>query len=254
MAWSFGKAAAVLGLGLFGVAVFAAGAYRFGWLGGPSQDLTRCLNQDRRFTPDESIENCTAAIAGTESSKPQATALRGRAIAYEAKREYYSAIDDLNEAIRLDRSSAAAFANRGNAYRALGEVNSALADYSEALRLDPRLAVTLLARGDLYRAQGNLDRAIADYDGAIRLNPNEAANFNNRGLAYRQKGESDRAMADFEEAMRLNPRLAETFFNRGLSYAQKATTIRRSRITTKLSGCGPRSRPRFNIAAPHTGR
>jgi len=130
MAWTFEKTAAALGFGLLGIAAIAAGAYKFGWLGGQSQDLTRCLNQEHRFTPDESIENCTAAIAGTESSKSQAIALRGRAIAYNVKGEHYSAIDDLNEAIKLDRSSAAAFATRGNAYRALGEVNSAIADYT----------------------------------------------------------------------------------------------------------------------------
>ena len=48
---------------------------------------------------------------------------------YRAKGEFERAIEDYNEALRLERKYAAAFNNRGNAYRAMGEIDPAIRDY-----------------------------------------------------------------------------------------------------------------------------
>jgi tetratricopeptide (TPR) repeat protein len=76
---------------------------------------------------------------------------------------------------------ALAFNNRGVARRLKGEYDVALQDYNEAIRLNPISASQYNNRGVIYRIKGDYDRAIADYDTAIKLNTNYTAAFFARG-------------------------------------------------------------------------
>ena len=77
---------------------------------------------------------------------------------------------------------AIAFNNRGFAYANKGQHDRAIQDYDQATRLNPNLAEAFNNRGLTYANKGQNDRAIQDYDQAIKLNPNFAEAFNNRGL------------------------------------------------------------------------
>jgi len=79
---------------------------------------------------------------------------------------------------------AIAFYNRGNSYRSKGQPDRAIEDYDQAIRLNPIYALAFYNRGNAYNGKGQPDRAIEDYDQAIRLNPNYADAFSNRGLVY----------------------------------------------------------------------
>ncbi len=48
------------------------------------------------------------------------------------------AIQDFDEAIRLNPNHAKAFQNRGNAYKAKGDSERAMEDYNTAVRLNPK--------------------------------------------------------------------------------------------------------------------
>jgi tetratricopeptide (TPR) repeat protein len=114
-----------------------------------------------------------------------------------------------------------ALVNRGTAYRAKGQNDLAIEDYDQAIRIDPNLAIAFNNRGNGYDAKRQYDRAIEDYDQAIRINPNEAFALNNRGGAYSAKGQHDRAIQDYDEALRIDPNYAAAFNNRGMSYDAK---------------------------------
>jgi tetratricopeptide (TPR) repeat protein len=114
------------------------------------------------------------------------------------------------------------FFNRGNAYVAKDQNDRAIEDFDQAVRLNPNYAMAFVGRGLAYSGKGQYDRAIEDFDHAIRLNPNYAMAFNDRGHAYFSKGvaacrpaslrpcalaiaQYDRAIEDFDQAIRLNP-------------------------------------------------
>ena len=59
-----------------------------------------------------------------------------------------------------------AFNTRGVANAILGNIKNAVDDYNEAIRLNPDLRVALLNRGDLYEKQGKLKDALADFEKA----------------------------------------------------------------------------------------
>ena len=98
-----------------------------------------------------------------------------------------------------------------------GEFDRAIQDYDQAIRLNPRDADAFDGRGGAYNSKGEYDRAIQDFDQAIRLEPNAAHAFYNRGSAYYMKIEYDRAIRDYDQSIRLNPGDATTFLFRGFA-------------------------------------
>jgi tetratricopeptide (TPR) repeat protein len=117
---------------------------------------------------------------------------------------------------------ATAFDNRGVAYRLKGEYDRALQDYEQAIRLNPNSAYPYNNRGIIYRIQGDYDRAIADYDEAIWLKSGDyPAAFYNRALAYAAKGEYDQALTDFDVVMRFDAKNALALYARGLTLLKK---------------------------------
>jgi tetratricopeptide (TPR) repeat protein len=116
---------------------------------------------------------------------------------------------------------ATAFDNRGVAYRLKGEYDHALQDYEQAIRLNPDSANAYNNLGVIY-IKGDYDRAIAAYDEAIWLkNSDFPAAFYNRALAYTDKSEYDRALADFDVVMRFNAKNALALYARGLTLLKK---------------------------------
>src|ERR1700723_817978 len=66
---------------------------------------------------DTQIAACTAVIKASKGqSKDLASAFGNRGSAYFAKAQYDRAIQDFDQAIKLDPNLALAFSNRGNAY------------------------------------------------------------------------------------------------------------------------------------------
>jgi tetratricopeptide (TPR) repeat protein len=113
-------------------------------------------------TPDLVIDACTAIIQSDQKSKEElAAAFANRGYVYRNKRDYDHAIQDLDQAIKLDPNNALAFTNRGEAYANKREYDHAIQDLDQAIRLDPNNARALNDRGGAQ-----------DYDQAIRLDPN----------------------------------------------------------------------------------
>ena len=75
------------------------------------------------------------------------------------------------------------------AYADKGQLDRAIQDYDQAIRLNPNDADAFTNRGVDYADKGQYDRAVQDYNQAIRLDPNSAKAFTNRGRAYRALGE-----------------------------------------------------------------
>jgi tetratricopeptide (TPR) repeat protein len=182
------------------------------------QDHSEC----HRGSGDVAIAACTRVVNDrNESRKNRAIAYNNRGIARHNKGDLERAIEDYNEAIRLNPRHAGAYYNRGVAWRNKGDLERAIEDYSEAIRLNPRHAGAYNNRGIAWKNKGDLERAIEDYDEAIRLNPRDAGAYYNRGAARQNKGELERAIEDYSEAIRLNPRHAGAYNNRGIAWQNK---------------------------------
>ena len=81
----------------------------------------------------------------------------------------------------------------------------AIKDYSEAIRLNSKSFNAYFKRGSLYLAQQKYDEAINDYSKAIEIDPKSAEAYNNRGVAHSRKNERNLASDDFRAALALKP-------------------------------------------------
>jgi tetratricopeptide (TPR) repeat protein len=178
-------------------------------------DRSRCQSAD----PDAKIAGCTELIQSKLSTRAiLSSSYNNRGAAFVEKRDYDRAIQDYNEAIRLNPNAANSFYGRGVAYNRKGDFDRAIQDQNEAIRLNPNFAVAYDARGRANRNKGDFDHAIQDYDQAIRLNPKFATAYNNRGESRLHVGDFDHAIQDFNQAIGLNPNSPTTYVSRGLAY------------------------------------
>jgi len=181
-----------------------------------SDDVNHCYKET---SPDPAIEYCTRAI-GAQQLPPSSLAIlfTNRGNAFNSKGDYDRAIQDFEQAIRLDSNCAYAFNGLGNSRNGQGDYDQAIADYNRAIRLIPGYGYAFNGRGNAYNSKGDYDRAIRDYDEAIRFTPNYANAFNGRGNAYSSKGEYDRAIRDYDEAIRIRPNHLYALNGRGNAY------------------------------------
>ena len=131
------------------VLVFVSGLPAWGqW----SDDAERCANISG---PDQRLPYCCAAIeSGKLSTSNLAITFSNRGLLYQDKGNYDRAIQDFDQAIRLNPSGATAFFNRGNAYRLKENYYRAIQDYDQAIRLNPRYADAFINRGLAYHGKG----------------------------------------------------------------------------------------------------
>jgi tetratricopeptide (TPR) repeat protein len=132
-----------------------------------------------------------------------------RARAWSLKNEWRLALEDCDEAIRLNSTVARYRNGRGNCWSENGEYDKAIKEYDEAIQLDPRFARAFLnrsiARFEMRSETGDDDAAIKDIDEAIRLESNDALAFYWRGYVWSAKMDYGRAIRDYDEAVRLEP-------------------------------------------------
>ena len=118
--------------------------------------------------------------------------LVNRGSEFFVKHDYDHALDDLNEAIRLDPEYVPAFKYRGAVYLDTKQFGLALEDYKKAIRFEANNAEHFYNRGAAYAGLGDYDLAIADYTEALRLDfYNKAMALYYRGVA--KQAENDRA-------------------------------------------------------------
>jgi len=142
-------------------------------------------------------------ICGAKNSR-DATTCASCGTPFELRQaEGQIAIEDYDEAIRLNPNDAEAYFNRGNAYYSLNKKKRAIEDYVKAISLNSQFADAYHNRGTTYCDLGQFEQAIEDYDQAIHLNPEDAVVYNNRGNAYKLQGKKAEAIADFEKFITL---------------------------------------------------
>jgi tetratricopeptide (TPR) repeat protein len=138
-----------------------------------------------------------------------ADVLADRAQVHRARKDYDLALDDCHEALRLAPQHAEAYNVRGCVQLDQGKPDEALKAFRKAIQLAPRRALYHANRAYVHAEKKEFEPAIRSYDEALRLGPPEADWYYHRGLALEQHGNRDRAEADFREAVRLDPSYRE---------------------------------------------
>ena len=84
-----------------------------------------------------------------------------------------------------------------------GEWGEALNDCNEAIRIDPDSGAAHGYRSRVYREMKEWDKMILDCDEALRINPKDSYSYANRGYAYAETKEWNKALSDCDKAVKL---------------------------------------------------
>jgi len=183
-----------------------------------NENWARCTGPN----PDIGIDGCTAVIqSGHETPTDLARAFDWRGYALVKKGQYDRAIDDFDQAIKIDPNNASAFSNRGAAYEIKDQYDHAIENYDQAIKLNPNLAIAWNNRCGIRAAIGQLQQALADCNEALRLRPANAGTLDNRGFTYLKLKQLDSAIADYDAALVVAPKLARALYGRGLAKRMK---------------------------------
>jgi tetratricopeptide (TPR) repeat protein len=171
----------------------------------------------RNVNPDTRIEGCTALImAGGENPHDLALAYHYRADANRVKQLLDLALQDYDEAIKLDPRFTDAIGDRGITLTVMGRYAQAIPDFTQVIALDPKSTYAMYDRGLAYESLGLDDLAIEDFSAAIAQEPRDAHRFERRGTVYFRKGDYDKALADYEHALVFDPQYAPALYGRGI--------------------------------------
>jgi tetratricopeptide (TPR) repeat protein len=161
------------------------------------QDQNMCVGKGGAETADLRILSCTAAIENSRgSSKQLAIAYTSRGAAFLQKRDRERALQDYDQAIRLNSRYSEAFDGRCWARVTVNRLEDALKDCRESLRLRPNFAPTLGTLGLVYLRLGRFDDAVATYTAALQIDPKSAYALYGRGMARLKKGDTASGEAD----------------------------------------------------------
>jgi S1-C subfamily serine protease len=91
-----------------------------------------------------------------------------------ARRDNKRALQNFDQAIKINPKYAIAHNNRGEVLENLNRLDDAMAAYNRAIESNPRYARAFANRGDIWRKMGNELNAIADYKYALSIDRNNS--------------------------------------------------------------------------------
>ena len=142
----------------------------------------------------------------------------------------------IDHAIRLDPKFAEAFYGRGTTYAAKNQYDRAIEDYDQATRLNPNVArrinslygAAFLDRGLAFAREGQADRAIEYYEQAIRLDPTLKSFATDPNAIARQSPDKTAVINIFaNKSVKLGPAFipfASAFYSRGTRLRRQGPT------------------------------
>jgi tetratricopeptide (TPR) repeat protein len=119
--------------------------------------------------------------------------------------QYQAALNQLEEAVKLDPKSALAYISVACAYQGLNKHKEAIAACDKSLSL-AQDANAYATRGFSYGQLGDLRAEMSDYNTAIKLDPSGGAAYAYRARALEKQGNIEAAKRDNEKATSLGYR------------------------------------------------
>jgi tetratricopeptide (TPR) repeat protein len=163
--------------------------------------LGRCRANGLKGDDPQAVADCTEVIRRLPDS---ADAYHERGAAYVRTQDFEKGISDMDAALRLgDTNPAGAHSLRGRARNGLKQWDAAIQDFDEAVRLNPKVGQFYMFRGVARNGQGDFAKAIEDFDEALRLQPNLPMAYAHRAIAKARTGDKEGAAADRKQSKEL---------------------------------------------------
>jgi tetratricopeptide (TPR) repeat protein len=167
---------------------------------------------------DEAIDQFQQALRIEPQS---ALAHANLAFALHSSGRLDEAIDHYRQSLRLEPYNATDHVNLGFALQSSGRLDEAISLFREALRIDPKRIGPHIHLGAALQVKGRKQEAIDHYRQALQLDPKEASDHVNLGGALTRMGRVDEAIVHYQQALRIDPRLASAHIHLGIALQLK---------------------------------
>ena len=127
-----------------------------------------------------------------------------RAVIFQKREDFESAIYELNETIKLIPNSPENYNNRGLAKNELGYYQDAIADFNHAIQLNSKMAFVYNNKAFALFKLNQLDNALKTVNMSLELNGSNAYALKNRGEIFNALKQPDKACIDLAEASKLS--------------------------------------------------
>lgn len=123
----------------------------------------------------------------------------------EQKGDYKQAIETINMAVLLSPRASTVLVYRGKLYFYRGNAGKALEDLVNAIKLDRKNPEAHFVMALIKQEQGDLEQAIDELNLVIRERPGWVKAYLNRQVAYRRLGQKHKAKEDIMKVLEIDP-------------------------------------------------
>jgi tetratricopeptide (TPR) repeat protein len=113
------------------------------------------------------------------------------------------ALNDFNNALRLNNKDTQAWSNKGLAYWRLGMNDSAIYNLNRAVTIDANYAIAWSNLGSVYYSASRFADAVASYEKAVQCNPSLKDGWYNLGIINYNLGNKEKACESLQKAAAL---------------------------------------------------
>src|SRR5262249_14823916 len=92
----------------------------------------------------------------------------------------------------------------------------AVQDYEQAIKLDPKFELALAGRCVARALDGDARQALNDCNQALRRQPNNVAVLDTRAFVYLRMGRLWKAIRDYDTVLRIDPEIADTRYGQNM--------------------------------------
>jgi tetratricopeptide (TPR) repeat protein len=139
----------------------------------------------------------------------------GRGVCKFEQQDFQGAEEDMKKYVEKDKTTAMAYNYLAGCRFMQKDYKGALENYELVAKLDPKYPDVYTNRGMMKHYLNDLKGAVEDYNKALAADPDNSTAYNNRGGAKLNQGDAKGALADFNKAISLKKDYADAYDNRG---------------------------------------
>jgi tetratricopeptide (TPR) repeat protein len=142
-----------------------------------------------------------------------------------AIKQYPTAIQDYNNAIKIDSTKAEYYFMLADADFVSGRTHESKDAFEKCVSLDPKNTKALMRLGELYFYVKKYPEAIECIDKTLKIDPHFARAYFMKGMIFLEKHDTTKALSSMQTAVEQDPKYFDAYIQLGLVYTHKGKSI-----------------------------